>query len=237
MHEEKITQDEITITLKAQKIVVHETVRVNVTINAQVDPEQSESGFRTEIHSSLRKFIDTEWKIQSIQRFKGTGKFEQVTVMATARVPEHENSKLVERANAITRMGFELSNPTVDYSLTFDEVQEVNRELRQILFLNAIEECHSYNTTLIKTNMGGYANFRVSDSQFNTGNLHQNISKAFNNAYNVASMGATVPVGGAGAFTDQETDACSPGDGGSSDLNVSTRFEMTGTFILRAVRS
>src|ERR1044071_5741402 len=139
-------QDQIMLVLQEQKTVVHENVRFNISINAQVDPTTSESDFRNEIQSTLRKFIDTEWKIQSIQRFKGN-KYENVIVTATARAHEAENYRLQERADALTRIGFEVTNPTVDYSLAFDEVQQVNAELRAKLLKKALDETNTINET------------------------------------------------------------------------------------------
>jgi hypothetical protein len=224
-------QDEIHLSLKTQKLIVHENVRVNVTIQAKVDPQEPESGFRSQINSTLKDFIETEWKIQSIQRAMGTGRYEDVTVRATARVPEQENYQLSERANRLSRMGFELSLPTVDYSLTFDEVQKINQELRSNLFRMAIEECHDFNNSLKDRKNSKYANYRVAYSQFAAGNAQQN------NAYS----NATIPIAafGAGSYDFSEKDSAAAmdiadiSDSSSTNLNVSTRFEMTGTFVLR----
>lgn len=236
--EQKI-QDDITISLKTQKIIVHDTVRVNVGITAQVDPTNSEGDFRNEIQSTLKKFVDTDWKIQSIQRSKGT-RYENVHVQATARVPESENHQLQERATSLSRIGFELVNPSVDYSLTFDEIQAVNEELRITLFKNALVECASYNEALKEAKHKvdslsrgtSLVQYRISSSRFDLGDNYGASNST--QPMHLQAMMATVSHMGAGVnagyqddeFADDDTDA-------AMDLNVSTRFSMTGTFVLR----
>lgn len=227
-------QDDITIFLQAQEVIVHETVRVGVSISAQVDPTQSEAGFRDEIHSTLRKFIDSDWKIQAIQRSKGS-KYENVYVTATARVAEKENHHLNERANELTRIGFELINPTVDYALTFDEVQSVNAKLRLDLLQQALAETTAINETFRKMGHGKPA-YRISSTRFDAGNQQQ-----LRNAPPIHAMmaSATVasPMGGsfnAAPYQDEAVGAAIE-TSEPRDLNVSTRFTMTGTFVLRSV--
>jgi hypothetical protein len=208
-----------------------------VSISAQVDPAQSEADFREEIHSTLRKFIDSDWKIQSIQRSKGT-KYENVYVTATARVPEKENHHLNERANELTRIGFELINPTVDYALNFDEVQSVNAKLRLSLLQQALAETTAINDTFRK--MGhGRPGYRLSSTRFDGGNQQQLRNAPPLHAM-MASASIASPVvaqGGAAPAPIYEvqgldTDAACAAP---RDLNVSTRFTMTGTFVLRSV--
>jgi len=226
-HDQKF-QDEIELTLNAQKIVVHDNVRVNVSISAQVDPTQGESEFRIEIQNTLKGFIDADWKIQSIQRSKGTGKYESVYVQATARVPERENYQLTDRANAVSRIGFELVNPNVDYSLSFDEIQDINRVLRLTLIANALFECNLVNAAYKNSGARRPAVFRVSSSNFN------NNPAVGNMGHMVRAQGLSPmsPVGGGGSYG-MEADAASPMP--QMDVNVSTRFSMVGNFTLRAV--
>jgi hypothetical protein len=236
MSEHPPIQDTITLVLNDQKIVVHETVRVNVGISAQVAPETSEADFRKEIQDTLKRFINADWKIQSISRFKGN-KYENVSVAATARIPETENYRLQERANEVTRIGFELVNPNVDYSLTFDEIQAVNAELRQTLLRKALDEVTEINQTFREMGTPGIRQiFRISNIRFDAGNnqftnatpLHLNQMHQYLGG-NAVAASATAPVG---AYNIMETDAASADPGPSLDLNVSTRFSMVGTFTL-----
>lgn len=230
--EQKI-QDDITIVLQAQKIIVHDTVRVNVSIQAQVDPAQSEADFRSEIQKTLHNFIDADWKVQSIQRSKGTSKFESVYVQATARVPERENYQLTDRANLVSRVGFELVGPSVDYSLSFDEVQKINRELRLNLIQSALEECKAINEAFNKIgHLRRHIEYRVSSTKFDNGNNQVSRPLAAT-AYNMTNVTAAMPMGGAvGNEYGAELEAASAVP---VDVNVSTRFSMVGYFTLRQV--
>lgn len=231
-------QDDITITLQTQKTVVHETVRINVSIQAQVDPAQSEPEFRREVHSALRGFINGEWKIQNIHRAKGN-QFESVGVNATVRVSDSENYQLEGRAQKINRIGFELVNPRAEYELTFDEIQAVNQELRLVLVKKALDECAAYNASHREN---GFASqkYRISSSRFDNGNATSasNRSNVTPGVFIAASATAS-PYGGSISNAtipyQQEDPAASSQDDGATDMGVSTRFTMTGTFVLRSV--
>ncbi len=235
--EQPLIQDDITLVLRAQKIIVHETVRVNVGINAQIDQSTNESDFRAELQATLKKFIDTDWKIQSIQRFKGTNRYETVSVAATARVQETENYQLQERATILSRIGFELINPQVDYSLTFDEIQKVNEELRLSLLTKALSETAAINKAFNENSTPDTRQiFRVSSTRFDNGDAAaSNVTKSYaSNASNATALAVYQVTGSSVMEDDDELVGCAaPGE--PLDLNVSTRFSMTGTFVLRHV--
>lgn len=230
-------QDDIQLVLQAQKIIVHETVRVNVSISAQVDPTQGENEFRGEIQKTLRNFIDGDWKIQSIQRSKGTGKYEIVYVQATARVPERENYQLIDRANAVSRIGFELVGPVVDYNLGFDDIQKINQELRLTLINDALTECNTISEAYTNAGFSRRAgnDYRVSSVRFDNGNNQQVTPgvRAYTASMNVtapigATMGAPIPM----QSYEDESGGSAPEE--PLDVNVSTRFSMIGYFTLRS---
>lgn len=262
MPEHQPIQDDITIVLRAQKIIEHKEVRVNVAVSAQVDPATSENDFRSELQSTLKKFIAADWKLQSIQRAKGN-RYETVTVYATARVPEAENYRLQERATEVSRIGFELVNPTVDYSLTFDEVQKINADLRATLVTDALTEVNTMNTIFKDAYVYVSARvtrpvYRVAHSVFQNGDqeglvpLHLNqMAKAYSGSVSntkdkgpFRALGATQammaqgPLGSGAPQTvemgDFDDDDSADAPEALLDLNVSTRFSMTGTFTLRA---
>lgn len=247
MAEQRI-QDDIQLNLQAQKVIVHETVRVSVQVQAQVDPSQSETDFRAEVQKTLHDFIDAEWKIQSVNRNKD-GKYENVFVSAMARVPESENHHLSERADTVSRIGFQLRNPSVDYSLSFDDIQAINAELRLSLLTMALAECTKMNAAFRE---GGYrsAKYRVSSSRFDQGHNQQvnNSNVRFHPEVMVStaapammmqSIGATANTiraqGGGAIAKSVDEDSFDAADSAPADLNVSTRFWMSGQFILRAV--
>jgi hypothetical protein len=238
-------QDDIQIFLQTQKTVVHETVRITVNIQAQVDPNQSETDFRKEVQATLRRFITGDWRIQSVQRSKGN-QFEYVNVQATVRVADKENYALVTRANAVSRIGFELASPRAEYELTFDEIQAVNAELRLTLLKLALAECAAYNDAFKEAKQRPSNVYRISSTRFDSGNMQNssvNNARSFNANHvlmaasaspTISSMGGSV--GNVYQVEDELSGAVpSDGDEGSADMGVTTRFSMTGNFVLRSV--
>jgi hypothetical protein len=234
MGKQPAIQDDITIVLQTQKIVVHETVRINVAIQAQVHPDQSETEFRKQVHSTLRQFIKGDWKIQSIQRQKGN-QFEGVTVRATVRVSEKEDHQLESRAAKVSKIGFELVSPNSEYELTFDEIQAVNAELRLSLVNQALAECSKYNAAFKDAGYGSLK-YRISSTRFDNGNVMNAGNRQNFNMMIAASANATM------ASSNQyqpemmeDLGLEEAAEEGSTDMGVSTRFSMIGTFVLRSV--
>src|ERR1044071_3850993 len=139
-------QDEIVISLTEHKSVTHDTVRINVTVNAQRDSTASETDFRNKIRAVLGNFIPSaEWRFTSVNRQRGQTRFEQVVVSAVTRVKESENVQLAERANSASEQGMEIVGPQAHFACTTERVREINRELRIALVKQAQEECNEYN--------------------------------------------------------------------------------------------
>lgn len=242
-----LPQDDIQIVLRAEKNVVHEKVRVNVGIRAKIETTTSEPEFRARINSTLKQFIDAEWKISSINRSKSSGKFEQVAVAATARVPETENYQLQTRANELSQSDFELLNPQVDYELTFDEIQTIHQELRSTLLESALKETTLMNGSFHKLAKALRQEFRVSSSRFEIDNGSARLTKSISNQpFRAHAMMASMsPAGGAQQaegfgdaaddFDDEVVSSNRSTPSSITDFNVSTRFGMTGFFIMRSV--
>ena len=58
----EIIQDEVHLSLTENETVVHETVKVSITVNAQIDPKvTTEEAFRAEVRATLNSFIDADW--------------------------------------------------------------------------------------------------------------------------------------------------------------------------------
>lgn len=220
-------------------MVTHETVRINVAIQAQIAPDQEDSDFRKQVHSTLRKFVNGEWKIQSINRQKGN-QFEGVQVRATVRVSEKEDYQLEARAAKVSKIGFELISPHAAYELTFDQIQEVNAKLRLTLIKSALIECTSYNIAFKDASFGN-PKYRISSSRFDTGNT-LNTGNSRNNGFGavnaIMTSASPSPLGGSTmgstAYQQEMTDE-KTSDDGSVDMGVSTRFSMVGYFVLRSV--
>lgn len=215
--------DEIILSLVEQKAVLHDTVRIAVTVNAQRDVTTNEADMRTAIKATLQRFIQTDWRFIGVQRSRGQSRFEIVTVSAIARVPESENVQLIERANAAATTEIQLTGPVASYSLPFDKVQEINRDLRVALVAQARAECERLN----KGNTGSqyrvgeiiFADTPVASGRAQNMRAGQTYANASASAYMASSSGP-----GEG----------DEGDEGAPDLGVTERFWVAAQVTMRA---
>lgn len=223
-----IIQDEVHLSLSEDITVVHETVKVSVNVVAQIDPKTTtEEAFRAEVRAKLNEFIDAEWKITGIQR-QSSGKYEQVFVTATARVEEKENVRLEERAEAVSRIGLELRNPEADTTLPTKIADETNESLRVKLAEKAVAEAKRYSDLLGAT-------FRVSHLTYQRGGSNIQTQKGYARAVSASLESAPMM---ASAMPSMYQDASSPAGGSESEeteFNVSTKFTMSATVVLRAI--
>jgi hypothetical protein len=227
-------QDEIVISLTEHKSVTHDTVRINVTVNAQRDSTASETDFRNKIRAVLGNFIPSaEWRFTSVNRQRGQTRFEQVVVSAVTRVKESENVQLAERANSASEQGMEIVGPQAHFAFTTERVREINRELRIALVKQAQEECNEYNKS-----RGDYPPYRVALIEFaDTPRLRA--------AGDTSGMYATQNLRASAAYAQSNAAGSAGGGGvtepdveeGSSELGVQERFWVAAQVILRANRA
>ncbi len=223
-------EDEIVISLTEHKTITHDTVRINLQVNAQRDDKTDETKFRANILTVLNKFIRAQWRFTAVHRQRGQTRFEQVTVHAVTRVPEAENKQLVERANAASEQGLELVSPTAIYALPTEKVREINRGLRIALAKQAEVECAEYNAI-------GSRSYRVALIEFaDTPRLQASGATAamygsVANNTRASNAYAASPGGGGGGV--QEPDV----EEGAPELGVSERFWVAAQVTLRANRT
>ena len=224
-------EDEIVISLTEHKSILHDTVRINVTINAQRDEKTKEADFRTKIKAVLSKFIpNTEWRYTAVHRQKGQTRFEQVIINAVTRVPEAENIQLTERANVASEQGMEVVNPQANFAFPTDKIREINSELRVALAKQAEKECAEYNKI-----RDGKPPYRVALIEFaDTPRLQalggMSMYAASNMRASNAYMAAAPAPGAPGGGGVQEPDV----EEGASDLGVQERFWVAAQVTLRA---
>lgn len=206
--------DEIVISLVEQKMVVHETVRINVTVAAQRDENTNEDDLRKSVKAALRKFINTEWRFISVGRQRGRSRFEDVVVQAIARVPESENVQLAERADAVSTPTVQLIQPAATYALPFDKVQEINQGLRAALVEQAAKELALYNKV-------GRGTYRIGEIVFadtpraSGGAQNMRAGRAYSNNATVSAASGQYSATGGGEPDTEE---------GAPDLGVTERF-------------
>lgn len=145
-------QDYMSFQLRADKVVVSDTVKLTVLINALVTPEKTESALRTEIKQALAKFVEADWQFNGIERSVDDSGFERVSLRATARVNERENYNLDGRAKAVSRQGLQLSSVSVDATVPIPMLEEAEKELRLAILKKANEELEAINGVM----GGGY---------------------------------------------------------------------------------
>lgn len=136
-----VPQDTITFFLSADKLVVSDTIKVNIQVNALVPNDKGEEAIRTDIKSALAKFIPSaDWSFNNLQRSSDTTGYERIWVQASARVSERENYKLHERAKQASVQGLSLDNIGVDTTVPVYKLEKAEQELRLEIIKKAMTE-------------------------------------------------------------------------------------------------
>lgn len=133
-------QDTINFQLRADTVVVSDTVKVIVYINALVTADTTESALRLDIKRALASFLDTSWQINGIERASDDSGYEKVSMRATARVNESENYNLENRAKAVSRQGLQLGSVEVDSTVPAPMLEAAEKKLRAEILTKAKEE-------------------------------------------------------------------------------------------------
>lgn len=133
-------QDTINFQLRADAVVVSDTVKVIVHINALVTSETTENALRAEIKRTLAAFLDVPWQINGIERASDDSGYEKVAMRATARVSETENYNLENRAKAVSRQGLKLGDVEVDSTVPAPMLEAAEKSLRAEILKKAKAE-------------------------------------------------------------------------------------------------
>lgn len=133
-------QDTISFQLRADTVVVSDTVRITVYINALVTTDTAEAALRRDIKDALTRFIDADWSFNGLERSADESGFERVTIRATARVKETENYNLENRALAVSRQGLKLANISADTGVPAVLLEKAEKALRAEIVTKAKEE-------------------------------------------------------------------------------------------------
>jgi hypothetical protein len=142
-----IPQDTISLQLRSDTYVENNTVRIAVTVNAAAPSEQSEETLRADIKSALAKFIpDAEWHFSGLDREVDATGVETVRLIATTRVSEKENVKLVDRAEKASRQGLQLSDVSVDSTVPAVLLEKADKDLRIDILKKALDEIEAIKT-------------------------------------------------------------------------------------------
>lgn len=142
-------QDSISFIISAEEVVVNTTVKVVATIVAIQD--MTEDGLREAIRELMQRFIAADWQFSGMSRTSHASGREQVTLTATARVPESENNALDRRSREASRDGLRIHTVNADTSPSPAQIEETQSELRQSLLKKALAELGVINHTLGQT--------------------------------------------------------------------------------------
>lgn len=195
-------QDTISFQLRADTVVVNDTVRITVYINALVTTDTAEAALRRDIKEALSRFIDADWSFNGLDRSADESGFERVSIRATARVKETENYNLENRALAVSRQGLKLANISVDTGVPAVLLEKAEKALRAEIVVKAKEELEE----LIAITGRPY---RIGSLRFaNQGDPYQRKAAAAQSYTNNMSFAASA---GGGA----------PGGGGDDDDSIS----------------
>lgn len=146
----KRVQDTVNLTLSAEEVVVNNTVKVIATVVGMIPDDMDEKKLRDSIRSLVKKFIETDWQFSNITRSSHASGKEQITLVATARIPEKENYALDRRREEAAR-GHDLMRITAastDTTPTTGQIEETQRKLRVAILKKAQDELKLINETL-----------------------------------------------------------------------------------------
>ena len=182
-------QDTLEFSVRAEKTLVNDTVKVSAYVSALVAGKTTEETFRAAIKSIVKSLIDTaDWQFTNIQRNADDSGFERVTLIATAHVSEKENYNLENRAREASRPGLAITNVVVDTSIPVARIEEAERELRAEILAKVLAERDAINLVAESNYRIGRIVFGgVSTSALNNAMLGVTVSAA---ALNKTSYGS-----------------------------------------------
>lgn len=161
-----IVQDTIHFNLTAETTVINDTVKVMASIEAVIQPGQDDPALRSEIRSTLSKLISgADWQFSNFVRSTDRTGLERVSLTATTRVSETENSNLDGRAVSVSRPGLTIVRVTVDQSIPHVKIEAAEHTLRMTLLTRANDELAAVNTIMGKDKQTS-AVYRVSGIEF-----------------------------------------------------------------------
>lgn len=140
--------DTLEFSVKAETVLVNDTVKLLAQITALVAGDVTEEALRADIRETMQKFIATEWQFANLSRSADPTGFERVTLTASARVSEKENYNLDGRARAASRKGLQIASVQADTSIPAAKIEEAERKLRADIMVKVQNERAALNKLL-----------------------------------------------------------------------------------------
>ncbi|MBS0197225.1 MAG: hypothetical protein JSR77_10750 [Planctomycetes bacterium] len=142
-----IPWDVVALTLKAEREMQAETVRVFVSGNLLLAGEDTGKS-KAALAEALSKVIDGKWALTTARRGEDPSGMERVSVAASIRVKEHLTAGLTERLKQASRAGLQLQLSRIVTRPPKAEMDAVIAELRQELYEKARTEADLLNRLL-----------------------------------------------------------------------------------------
>jgi len=156
-------QDTIQFVLSAEETVTNDTVKVVASIVALVTHDMTEQKLKDSIRQLTQRFIKAEWNFSNMTRSNHAAGLEQITLTATARVPESENYGLDRRrVEASVIEGMTIASHNTDTSPTTAQIEQAQSKLRLTILRKAEAERQTISDTLA-------AIYRLGSVSFNEG--------------------------------------------------------------------
>lgn len=189
-------QDFLNFNLRADTVVVSDTVKVSVTVNTISSDDKSEDSLRSEIKAALVRLIPSaDWKFSNVFRAEDASGYERVTLTATARVSEKENFKLDDRAKRASVQGLTLTSVSVDSTVPAHMLEKAERELRLEILKKAQAELKDVTEATSR-------NYRINNIQYH----NQGDPYARKMAMATSNYTSNGPMGGGGGVGSADDD-------------------------------
>jgi hypothetical protein len=159
-------QDTIQFDLRAETVVVNDTVRLTAHLVGMITAGTTEQAVRESIRAMMRKFIDTEWQFANMTRQAHASGQEEISLTATARVTEKENYALDRRREEASRDhdSVRIVGVSADTSPTMAQITDAQSKLRLALLKKAQDELKLINQAMDAKYRLGQVSFQMTGS-------------------------------------------------------------------------
>jgi hypothetical protein len=141
--------DSIKFTIASEETVVNDTVKIVANISGMVDTESTEKTLKDSIREMMERFIsNVKWQFAGMTRTAHESGWEQINLVASARVPESENRNLDNRRKDVSTRGLSISRVTSDVSFPAILVEQTEQKLRLDIIRKAREQCTAISSAM-----------------------------------------------------------------------------------------
>lgn len=146
-------EDTIRLMLAAEETAVNNSIKLIAHVSGMVTPGRTETNFSETTRTMMTDFVPAEWQFAGLTRTAHDSGFEQITLIASARVPESENRALDRRRKEASKPdeGLTISHVSVDLSFPSNLIEDTERKLRLSIVAKALDEAKVLGNALGRT--------------------------------------------------------------------------------------